>query len=72
MEPQLRALVAAILERTYRDLASGPKGNGHDVSGRDYRDARAFIETGWFSSLCAYLDLEPDDVRRTLLSKAAS
>lgn len=72
MEPQLRALVAAIIERTYRDLASGPKGNGHDVSGRDYRDARAFIETSWFNNLCAYLDLEPDHVRKTLLQKQAS
>ena len=72
MEPQLRALVAAVIERTYRDLASGPKGNGHDVSGKDYRDARAFIETSWFASLCAYLDLDPDEIRQTMLSKQAS
>lgn len=72
MEPQLRALVAAIIERTYRDLGSGPKGNGHDVSGRDFRDAKAFVETGWFGSLCAYLDLEPEDVRKTLLARQAS
>ena len=71
MEPQLRALVAAVIERTYRDLASGPKGNGHDVSGKDYRDARAFIETRWFGNLCAYLDLDPDQIRAMLLKQAS-
>ncbi|MFO7245329.1 MAG: hypothetical protein FWJ62_06795 [Thermaerobacter sp.] len=72
MDPQLRALVAAVLQRTYRDLASGPRGNGHDVSAKDYRDARAFVETGWFDTLCECLNLDAEETRRVFLASKAS
>lgn len=72
LEPQLRALVAAMLQRTYRDLASGPRGNGHDVSAKDYRDAQAFIESGWFSTLCEFLDLDSELARKTFTASKAS
>ena len=72
VEAQLRALVAAVLQRTYRDLASGPRGNGHDVSAKDYRDARAFVDTGWFDTLCEFLSLDAEETRRIFLASKAS
>lgn len=72
MDKELRALAAAILERTNRDLSFGPRGNGHDVSAKDYNDALAFLDTPWFSNLCAYLELDADATRELLLRKRAS
>lgn len=63
----MRALVVAVLDRTYRDLSNGPNGNGHDVSGRDYKDAREFLSSSWFSTLCESLNINPDKARASFL-----
>lgn len=70
MTPQLRALVAAVLERAYRDLAAGPRGNGHDVTAQDYWDARRFVESPWFATLCEAVDLDVEATRAAFLKKA--
>lgn len=67
MNPRMRALVVAVLDRAYRDLTNGPEGNGHDVSASDYRDARQFISSPWFSTLCEALDINPDEARESFL-----
>ncbi|MEX2460637.1 MAG: hypothetical protein WD469_04955 [Paenibacillaceae bacterium] len=65
MHEGYRTLVCELLILTYFDLKPRSKKRGKNFQNR--QEAVSFLNTSWFETLCAVVEMEPGIVRKKLL-----
>jgi hypothetical protein len=70
MHEGYRTLVCELLILTYFDLKPRSKKGGKHFQTR--QEALSFLNTAWFETLCAAIELEPGIVRRKMLQVSIS
>ncbi|WP_274651931.1 hypothetical protein [Paenibacillus humicola] len=65
-----RAMICELLMQTYGDLTPRAKKGGRNFQIR--QEALTFLDSSWFETLCAAVELDPGSVRRRMLQTSVS